>query len=284
MADEEPSSAPAAPTQAAAPLPEQPPVETPPQHSPSPSTGAEQPAAVAAQPERNVSPSASDAKAQGTPHERMGSLVLRPVAQRLSGGGPEASSGPLSPSSSLAEPGSGGQPIGWAPRKSAWSPYRPTAGSLPLPQVPRPGNDPAPEPAAAAAAAVAAGGAGGSSPKPTQPPPASLPAQNSLEMLHDAAVSAAEGFRAPRQESPGARAEATPPEEEALPRGEAGSEEQDPDHRFFTGTRTLFLFAVVCTSLFTPSPAAGSEGVAFFRRTDVSFWCNSMETHLVIML
>ncbi len=239
---------------------------------------------MAAQPERNVSPSVSDAKAQGTPHERMGSLVVRPVAQRLSGGGPEASSGPLSPSSSLAEPGSGGQPIGWAPRKSAWSLYcRPTAGSLPLPHVPRSGNDAAPEPATAAAA-VAAGGAGGSSPKPMQPPPASLPAQNNLEMLHDAAVSAAEGFRAPRQESSGARAEATPPEEEALPRGEAGSEEQDPDHRFFTGTRTLFLFAVVCTSLFTPSPAAGSEGVAFFRRTDVSFWCNSMETHLVIML
>ena len=242
MADEEPSSAPAATTQAEAPLPEQPPVETPPQHSPSPSAGAEQPAPVAAQPERNVSPSASDAKAQGTPHERMGSLVVRPVAQRLSGGGPEASSGPLSPSSSLAEPGSGGQPIGWAPRKSAWSLYyRPTAGSQPLPQVPRSVNDPAPEPAtAAAAAAVATGGAGGSSPKPMQPPPVSLPAQNNLEMLHDAAVSAAEGFRAPRQESPGARAEATPPEEEAAPRGETDSEEQDLDHRFFTGTRTLF--------------------------------------------
>lgn len=141
--------------------------------------------------------------------ERQASLVLRPVAQRL---GPPMHSGelqaespatagaaglPLSPSESLplekstsiphqqqtpeGSPGS----IGWFPRKSAWTPYRskpeqphPAASESgqPKEEPERSGQPGRPEMPAAASSSAA------------------LPVQSSLDVLHDAAFSAAEGF------------------------------------------------------------------------------------------
>jgi hypothetical protein len=181
-------------------------------------------------------PAASTSDTEAQIPERVGSLVVRPVAQRISG--PEASAGPLSPSGSLAEPSSG-QPIVWAPRKSAWSPYRPSAGSLPIPAPPRT-EDSAPEPSEAGRAIASSAGGSPAPQSKTQPPPVSLPVQNSLEMLHDAAVSAAEGFL--RQDSPEMQAALAAPREAVAERREAAvaaEEEQDQGHRFFTGTCTL---------------------------------------------
>ena len=181
-------------------------------------------------------PAASTSDTEAQIPERVGSLVVRPVAQRISG--PEASAGPLSPSGSLAEPSSG-QPIVWAPRKSAWSPYRPSAGSLPIPAPPRT-EDSAPEPSEAGRAIASSAGGSPAPQSKTQPSPVSLPVQNSLEMLHDAAVSAAEGFL--RQDSPEVQAALAAPREAVAERREAAvaaEEEQDQGHRFFTGTCTL---------------------------------------------
>lgn len=192
-------------------------------------------------------PASSDPEARAQP-ERVGSLVLRPLAQRLGGGGAsaqppaDAAGGglPMSPSGSLAEPGTG-QPIGWAPRKSAWLPYRPSPGSVPTPQH---GGEPpascAPEsPAAAGRGATAASSS--SSPGPQQQPaklqpPVSLPVQNSLDILHEAAVSAAEGFLRLDSEPQALPSlpmpEEAPQEREAWPSTDA---DEEPGHQFFTG-------------------------------------------------
>ncbi|CAL8468110.1 g7649 [Coccomyxa elongata] len=194
-------------------------------------------------------PTSSDPEARPQP-ERVGSLVLRPLAQRLGGGAAsaqppaDAAGGglPMSPSGSLAEPGTG-QPIGWAPRKSAWLPYRPSAGSLPAPQ-PQHGGDPpancAPESPADAGHGATAASSSSSPGLQQQPaklqPPVSLPVQNSLDILHEAAVSAAEGFlrldSEPQAIPSLPKPEGGPQEREARPSTDA---DEEPGHQFFTG-------------------------------------------------
>ncbi|BDA42199.1 hypothetical protein COCOBI_03-0860 [Coccomyxa sp. Obi] len=189
--------------------------------------------------------------------ERSGSVVLRPLAQRLGGSAAAASAAaqpadagggglPMSPSGSLAEPGSDRQPIGWAPRKSAWSPYRPSAGSLGATQ-PQHGESPAgcaPDPVADAgrgATACSSTSSPGPQQQPAKPQPApTLPVQNSLDILHEAAVSAAEGFlrldSEPQAHPTLIKPEEAPQEREARP---STNTDEEPGHQFFSGPAAL---------------------------------------------
>ena len=190
-----------------------------------------------------LAPTNSDPEARSQT-ERVGSLVLRPLAQRLGGGAATASATtsadaaggglPMSPTGSLAEPASG-QPIGWAPRKSAWSLYRPSAGSLPAPQ-PQLGEPPASCAAPELTDAGRGAAAGPQQPPPQPQPQVSLPVQSSLDILHEAAVSAAEGFLRLDSE-PQALPSPSKPEEASQKREAPPSTEADeePSHQFFTG-------------------------------------------------
>lgn len=179
--------------------------------------------------------------------ERQTSLVLRPVAYRL---GPPVQSGELPPESSAAASAGGlplstsgslplekstslpGQPqqqgtpegspsaIGWSPRKSAWTPYRAKAdlSSDPGKEAPPEQSQPTaaearqePEQASPREQRLETEQQAG---RPEVSAAASfsvpLPVQSSLDILHNAAFSAAEGyFQSSPEQQPAATAAAT---------------------------------------------------------------------------